>query len=318
MPLAPAVLLYQLLTLLIGFGGLATVAVLHLLQPSPLGRRFLWFSVPFAGFYLLVCLAAYVVQTPGLPVDDLEFWAGLAFFLLYAALVTPFTALVLELGQRPFRGPWRTAAWTLTGVGVGLALVFALVPGAPAAKTPGLRLTLQFGYLPAALVCLALLTWRLGGQSRRVTDPWKRGMARTLVAAVALGFPLFVADALWPWLQLSGGWVPRGLNFHGLFFAGLPVAVAYQWWRRVKGLRAPLPPAAPLDQARVSDLGLTDREREVLTQVFAGLTNTEIAGRLGLSVGTVKNHVYRIYQKSGASSRKEIFEMLRAETPPPR
>lgn len=36
---------------------------------------------------------------------------------------------------------------------------------------------------------------------------------------------------------------------------------------------------------------LTPREREILTLVATGLSNTEIGERLGLALGTVKAHV---------------------------
>jgi DNA-binding NarL/FixJ family response regulator len=48
---------------------------------------------------------------------------------------------------------------------------------------------------------------------------------------------------------------------------------------------------------------LTDREREILTVIGKGWTNTEIATRLHLAESTVKTHVGRILAKTGSRDR---------------
>ncbi|HME78366.1 MAG TPA: LuxR C-terminal-related transcriptional regulator [Mycobacterium sp.] len=59
---------------------------------------------------------------------------------------------------------------------------------------------------------------------------------------------------------------------------------------------------------------LTDRQREIIELVAAGLSNKEIAERLVTSVRTVEGHVYRAYQRLGAGSREELVEILRASS----
>jgi DNA-binding NarL/FixJ family response regulator len=51
---------------------------------------------------------------------------------------------------------------------------------------------------------------------------------------------------------------------------------------------------------------LTDREREVMALVAAGLTNDDIAGRLFLSPATAKTHVNRAMSKLGARDRAQL------------
>ena len=51
---------------------------------------------------------------------------------------------------------------------------------------------------------------------------------------------------------------------------------------------------------------LAKREEDVVRLVAEGMTNREIAGELGLSEHTVKNYLFRIFDKLGISSRVEL------------
>jgi DNA-binding CsgD family transcriptional regulator len=51
---------------------------------------------------------------------------------------------------------------------------------------------------------------------------------------------------------------------------------------------------------------LSSRERNMVKLVRAGLRNREIAEKLGVTEGTVKVYLNRIYKKTGARNRTEL------------
>lgn len=60
----------------------------------------------------------------------------------------------------------------------------------------------------------------------------------------------------------------------------------------------PAPPKEPSEE-------LTPREREIMEQLARGLADKEIAAALKISTPTVKNHLYRVYEKLAVRSRTE-------------
>ncbi|EST39355.1 LuxR family transcriptional regulator [Streptomycetaceae bacterium MP113-05] len=64
------------------------------------------------------------------------------------------------------------------------------------------------------------------------------------------------------------------------------------------------PPVAPPSRVKLG--GITNREREVLTLVGKGLSNTEIADRLCISMATVKTYVTRLLAKLDARDRVQL------------
>jgi NarL family two-component system response regulator LiaR len=64
-----------------------------------------------------------------------------------------------------------------------------------------------------------------------------------------------------------------------------------------------------VDQARVSKLGITPRELEILGLIAGGLSNREIAARLFVSENTVKTHSSRVFDKLGAKRRTQAVQL---------
>ncbi|MFI9102942.1 response regulator [Streptomyces fildesensis] len=65
------------------------------------------------------------------------------------------------------------------------------------------------------------------------------------------------------------------------------------------------PGAAPKRSPRPVE-GITEREREVLTLIGLGRTNSEIADDLFITVATAKSHVSRLMAKLGARDRVQL------------
>jgi len=61
------------------------------------------------------------------------------------------------------------------------------------------------------------------------------------------------------------------------------------------------------DESTPHQLPLTDREYELLTLLAEGLLYKEIAEKLGITIGTVKQHIHKIYHKLQVNNRTEAI-----------
>lgn len=86
-----------------------------------------------------------------------------------------------------------------------------------------------------------------------------------------------------------------------------------QIWANSQALRVAVEALASSPTVRAVDASgmklLSERETQVVHCIAEGLTNREIAARLKLSQHTVKNHLFRIFDKLGVSSRVELLFM---------
>lgn len=64
--------------------------------------------------------------------------------------------------------------------------------------------------------------------------------------------------------------------------------------------------AGSLTAEAVARFRLSPREAEVASLILAGMTNGEIADRLCISLSTVKTHLAKIFEKTGARNRIEV------------
>jgi DNA-binding CsgD family transcriptional regulator len=72
----------------------------------------------------------------------------------------------------------------------------------------------------------------------------------------------------------------------------------------------------PAATKRLRELGLTERQSEVMRLLAEGLSAAELAERLSISTHTARHHITNIYARLGVSSRgAAVAEMLRSVPP---
>ena len=69
--------------------------------------------------------------------------------------------------------------------------------------------------------------------------------------------------------------------------------------------------AMPTERVESAAAPLTLRQREVARAAIDGLSNREIAVMLGLTEGTVKNHLHHVFRVLGVSNRTQLASRLR-------
>jgi DNA-binding NarL/FixJ family response regulator len=67
--------------------------------------------------------------------------------------------------------------------------------------------------------------------------------------------------------------------------------------------------STPIRESRLGELGLSARERDVLSLLVAGLPNKDIARALSIATVTVSYHLTQIYRKRGVGSRTEAVRI---------
>jgi NarL family two-component system response regulator LiaR len=77
----------------------------------------------------------------------------------------------------------------------------------------------------------------------------------------------------------------------------------------VREVMVPAPVDFVRDQGKLSALGITPREQEVLQLIAQGLSNKEIAERVFVSENTVKTHLSRVFDKLGARRRTQAVQL---------
>ena len=123
----------------------------------------------------------------------------------------------------------------------------------------------------------------------------------------------------------AAGLISKNIS-RGMLYKSIRTVVAGQIWvsrqtvkHLVQRLRMPAPIESPAVISHIERknpgvsspelrnlMRLTPRELDVIRAIEQAMTNKDIAERFGISEGTVKHHLTRIFDKTGVYSRLEL------------
>ena len=150
--------------------------------------------------------------------------------------------------------------------------------------------------------------------------PDRRRLARGLGAVYAVSLAVLVVFLVAPRASIFqkpeiANAIPAGL----IFLLNLP---ALFYLRRSLRTWPPRQDPASSEAKGLAvlarDVGISDREKEIIRLVALGLDNREIGKKLFISPKTVKNHMTSIYAKTGARNRVQLANLLNRPQEGPR
>jgi DNA-binding CsgD family transcriptional regulator len=164
-----------------------------------------------------------------------------------------------------------------------------------------------YAYAGIEAIVLAGGLSRLFREAKGGDDPTKRKAVRLF------GLIWLVAYSLSLVFYLGS----RTLGFSAVFsvlafFASNLVPLLY--WRTYLRKHAVIPPFRNVPSQDLSrflaDFKISKREEDVIRELCAGKSNKEIGQTLFISLQTVKDHIYRIYQKTNVRNRVQLINLI--------
>ena len=93
-----------------------------------------------------------------------------------------------------------------------------------------------------------------------------------------------------------------------ILFTGLGLWVGY----KITNREIALPETFVVNQKALDYLEISEREYEVLELLSKGMSNKEIAGKLFVSVNTIKTHLAHLYQKLEVTRRAQAVQKAKS------
>lgn len=312
----PLTFLTFLLALATGFITLAWVSRRSHHHYSPVTESLIS-PLLFYNLWILTWLLRQYADTSlgaGLPIAFVRplmaglIWTSMLAAILWGSSYLSFTLRVTHAAppQHQLRRT-RRGAYALMGLS-GLACLVLLALG----WDPLIR-ALSRGLSSLIFLTVAIFSLRLFFSAHRQRNDSSWQNLRILGASYSIIFVLLTAfvwwNRFWP-ITPRAAFISINLGLEITY--NLVTVLWIHFFDRTLPVQATLPAPLPMKARGPSLLdgyGISKREMEVIQLICQGQTNQEIADALFISLKTVKDHNYRIFQKTGVRNRVELVQL---------
>ena len=143
---------------------------------------------------------------------------------------------------------------------------------------------------------------------KRIESPWLRSLIRSFLLFFGVFALLAAGQFVVQNIPASPGFLHAYPLAQMLYYVGFVVLAIFYISRffAEPGRGA----AFNLPEEFVRRFGISHRERDIIDMMAQGFSNNAIADKLYISTLTVKNHVYHIYQKTGAGNKVQLLNLI--------
>lgn len=297
------VLFMYILLIAGGTGGVVALSLLHFRLRTPVTSAFLVANIGLL-LSLLVYLVSFYIDTVVVPTESalvarLRVFRTIAGYLVGLTVYGSLTTAVYRLPKANRRA----------AVALGTAVITAMTIQSGLILSGAIEIAIALGpyYIVFVSVCIfgfGLTMVKAGRSALTPTMMWMIlrlgylmigfSIVSTIVYAVLMAVPLldsfsisldFVFYAAWSWISI-GAFI-RYISRPSLTGESETISTAF-----------------------IDTFGITKREQDIIRLIARGRSNQEIADDLGISFGTVRTHVYNIFQKAGAGSRVDLLRLV--------
>jgi DNA-binding CsgD family transcriptional regulator len=286
-----------------GTGGVVALAILHTRLRTPITAALLVANIGLFGALGVALVSFYVDTVLPTPPNGIPFeHSRLRTVLGYLCGVLVYGGLTTALRRIP------AAPRRIVGT-VGVIVLGSMTVQTGLIVFGKLEAAIHLGpvYLVVISVCIfayGVIMIRTGPSVASPTLSWffrSLGYLTAGFAVVSTG--LYGVFSLVPVLQM----VDLRLDFvFYVLWSGISIAAFLRYITRPSTVQE----GQTISPAFLTAFGITPREHEIIRLIGQGLTNQEIADRLFISFGTVRTHVYNVFQKTGAGSRVDLLRLV--------